>query len=98
MFMLRLPFIFNNLIYEISQSPLVDISKKVLANFVSQLHDDEMEQVYFKQDRATAHSARTTKAMLREVFDKLIICLNTENLVILLLQISLWPYLPNTCQ
>ena len=40
--------------------------QEMLANFVPQLHDDEMEVGYFQQDEAIAHSDKTTK---RELFD-----------------------------
>lgn len=50
----------------------------ILAEFVEQLHDDELQHGYFQQDGATAHTTRETIAFLREFFDDRLISLRTE--------------------
>jgi hypothetical protein len=52
----------------------------ILKPFVNQLHDNESVLGYFQQDGATAHSARTTIAMLRESFDNRFINRNKQNI------------------
>ena len=52
---------------------------------------EAMEVGYFQQDGATAHSARTEIAMLREFFDNQFI----SRIVILLPQAFLCPHLKN---
>lgn len=45
----------------------------ILAEFLRQLHDDELQTGYFQQDGATAHTANTTLNYLREFYgDRLI--------------------------
>ena len=57
-----------------------DFSKKFRPIFVSQLHGDEINVGYFQHDGATAHSTRTTIAMLHKFFENQIISRNTENI------------------
>ena len=49
-----------------------------LAEFVQQLHDDELQYGYFQQDGATAHTTLENIAFLREFFDDRLISLHTE--------------------
>ena len=44
-------------------------NQECLSNFIPQLYDNETV-VYFQQDGATAHSARTTMPILREFLNK----------------------------
>jgi hypothetical protein len=52
----------------------------ILEPFINHLHDDESVLGYFQQNGATAHSARTTIAMLQEFFYNRLISRITENI------------------
>jgi hypothetical protein len=43
----------------------------ILDVFINQLHNDELTDMYFHQDGATAHTARETLRYLRQFFDDL---------------------------
>jgi len=47
--------------------------ENMLTPFVQQLHDDEITQGYFQQDKATAHTAHATIDFLRQFYDDRII-------------------------
>lgn len=50
----------------------------ILNEFFQQLHEDELQNGYFQQDGATAHTTRETIAFLREFLDNRLISLHTE--------------------
>lgn len=74
----------------------------ILNVFVNQLHDDELEQGYFQQDGARAHTARETLHYLREFFDDRIISIGSEpefpprSPDLTVLDFFIFPHLKNT--
>lgn len=50
----------------------------ILNEFVEQLDEDELQNGYFQQDGATAHTTRETIDFLREFFDDRLISLHTQ--------------------
>jgi hypothetical protein len=72
--------LFNRFNHSSGHLTAVRHQQAILKPFVNQLHDNESVLGYFRQDGATAHSARTTIAMLRESFNNRFINRNTQNI------------------
>lgn len=75
--------------------------RNIVREFINQLHEDELQQGYFQQDGATAHTAQETLNYLREFFDDRIISLRSNpefpprSPGLTILDYFIFPYLKN---
>lgn len=75
---------------------------EILTPFVNMLHDDELQEGYFQQDGARAHTTNDNISFLREFFGDRIISLNTRTIWpprscdLTPCDFFLWPYLKNS--
>lgn len=76
--------------------------EEILQLFVNELHDDELQQGFFQQDGASAHSARETIEDLQQYYADRLISRNTpiewppRSCDLTPLDFFVWPYLKNS--